>query len=270
MDIRYFDVHCHLVRKEVIDFGYSEAELAEIIAGLERERIGVLTLATDAATIIDLERLPASELIWVGVGFHPTDYEQFDLALLEQAFLNPRIIAIGEIGLDDYRVPPALSRAEGEVERRAVLDRQLEVFDTQLQLAKARNLPVSVHLRGSGEVFTLAEQILRRLSPLPPVNLHFFTGEAAMALRCVELGCFFSFGGIIFRDENVRNILRALPRERILSETDSPFIHPTERGAKNTPLTIPTIVAEMERIRGESLQEQLITNTSDYLGRALP
>lgn len=261
MDIRYFDVHCHLVRKEVINFGYSEAELVEIIAGLERERIGVLTLTTDAATITDLERLPANKLIWAGIGFHPTDYAQFDLAMLEQALLNPRVSAIGEIGLDDYRVP--------EVERRTALDHQLEVFEAQLQLAKARNLPASVHLRGSAEVFTLAEQTLRRLSPLPPVNLHFFTGEAAMALRCVELGCFFSFGGIVFRDEGVRDILRALPRERLLSETDSPFVHPTERGAKNTPLTIPTIVAEMERIRGEALQEQLITNTSDYLSRAL-
>jgi len=265
MDLRYFDTHCHLVHSTTAGFGYTETELAEIVTGLERERIGVLTLTTDAATIADLGHLPASELIWAGVGFHPNDYAQFNAPVLKQALLNERVIAIGEIGLDDYRVPPALSRAEGEAERRAVLEQQLEVFTAQLQLAKTRNLPVSVHLRGSTEVFALAERTLRQLAPLPPVNLHFFTGDTAMALRCVDLGCFFSFGGIIFRDESVRNILRALPLERLLSETDSPFLHPTDRGAKNTPLTIPTIVAEMERIRGETLQKQLVINSFNYL-----
>ncbi len=262
MPVRYFDVHCHLVRKEIVDFGYTEAELTEIVAGLERERIGVLTLTTDAATIADLRQLPTSDCILAGVGFHPTDIAGFDLQQVGAALSQPRVIAIGEIGLDDYRVL--------ETERRAVLEQQLEVFTAQLQLAKTRNLPVSVHLRGSAEVFVLAETTLRQLASLPPVNLHFFTGDTAMALRCVELGCFFSFGGIIFRDEGVRDILRALPLERLLSETDSPFVHPTERGAKNTPLTIPTIVAEMERIRGEALQQQLVINASNYLNLPLP
>jgi TatD DNase family protein len=195
--------------------------------------------------------------IYAAIGFHPYDASQVTdetLVTLETLADNPKVVAIGEIGLDYYR-----DRASKADQRRA--------FEAQLELARSLNLPVIIHQREAA-ADTMA--ILRRWGASgdhPGLVLHAFSGDRAMAEEAVALGFYLGIGGpITFKNaRDLPDIVKEVPLERILVETDAPFLSPHPyRGKRNEPARVRLVaekLAELLAIELDLLAAKVTVNT---------
>lgn len=184
--------------------------------------------------------------IYVSAGIHPTEtssYDDLDSALheLEAMLSHPRCVAVGEIGLD-YHYP--------ETDREA----QFELFEAQLALAKKHALPVVIHTRDAcGDTF----DILKKHSG-EKIMLHCYSGSAEMARQYAEMGFSFSFGGVLTFKNSVKpkESVAAVPRDRILLETDCPYLAPVPHRGKLNYSAYMTYTAEtMGTILGMTAEE---------------
>lgn len=236
-----FDSHCHL---DPMRFG---AELPEVLA---RARIaGVTRMAVIGTRAADSEA--AAELagrepgIVAAVGIHPNDVaeaEPGEWDRIERLADSGRVAAVGETGLDWYRTtaPPELQR---------------EYFDRHLRLAQRLSLPVVIHTRESlRDTLDMLREAIGR-GPLRLV-LHSFTGTAEEAFEAIELGCHLGFAGMVtFRSSAaLREVATGVPLDRLLVETDSPFLSPEPfRGKRNEPANVVHTARCLALARGESL-----------------
>ena len=190
--------------------------------------------------------------VYGSVGFHPHDAaeltEDLEQKIRKLALEEKKLIAIGETGLDYHYM-----YSSAEV--------QQQVFSKQLQLAVELNLPVIMHSR-EAETDTL--NILQEI-PVPSLGVaHSFTSSFEMAKTLIEMGWYIGINGIVtFKNaEDLREVVSWLPLDRLLLETDSPFLAPTPfRGKPNKPAHIPAIATFIAELRGISL-EQLSEQTS--------
>jgi TatD DNase family protein len=236
-----FDSHCHL---DPMRFG---TELPEVLA---RARIaGVTRMAVIGTRAADSEA--AAELagrepgIVAAAGIHPNDVaeaEPGEWDRIERLAGSSRVAAVGETGLDWYRTtaPPELQR---------------EYFDRHLRLAQRLSLPVVIHTRESlRDTLDMLREAIGR-GPLRPV-LHSFTGTAEEAAEAIELGCHLGFAGMVtFRSSAaIREVATGVPLDRLLVETDSPFLAPEPfRGKRNEPANVVHTARCLALARGESL-----------------
>ena len=196
--------------------------------------------------------------VFATAGMHPHDASRFDAragAEIEELLADPRVVAVGECGLDFFRM-------------RSPREDQERVFLTHLRLARERDLPIVVHVRDAWEAMLrlLGEGSAER------VVLHCFTGDAATATECAARGWYLSFAGNVTYPPNahIREAAAAVPLDRILVETDSPFLAPQRlRGRDNTPANVIDVVEEIARVRGEPV-ENVRTMTSRNARRAFP
>lgn len=237
------ETHCHL---DYLDVEHLDGLLRETAA------IGVETMITIAvspdnlATVRDLTE--RSERIWGTQGIHPHEAEYWSARVADQVRVgarHPRIIAIGEIGLDYF-----YDHADRDAQRRA--------FEEQLEIAIEQDLPVVIHTR---EAEQDTKAILENVSGRLPRGgvIHSFTSSVDLAEFCLNEGFSLGFNGIITfnKAENVREVVRATPVDRILLETDSPYLTPVPyRGRVNSPCYLPLVaekVAELKELEVESL-----------------
>ena len=195
------------------------------------------------------------------VGVHPNDCANLPSGWLEELralSAAPAVVAIGEIGLDYYR-------------KRVGKGLQHEVFRAQLDLAGELGLPVVVHNREAGA--DLAETLLKweeRLSVQHPRGvLHCFSGDLAMMRSCCAKGFYVSFAGpITYRNSTkAAELVAAAPRDRLLVETDSPFLAPHPyRGRRNEPAHVVLVAERVAAIRNESLAN-VLRSTGENAGR---
>ncbi|MDW8103798.1 MAG: TatD family hydrolase [Armatimonadota bacterium] len=177
---------------------------------------------------------------FASVGIHPHDATQCDdnaLLRLEQLTTHPRVVALGEIGLDYYR-----NLSPKEVQQQA--------FVQQLQLALQQRLPVIIHCRDAYDdlLNILAQYPLRGV-------LHCFSGDLHHAHRAVEMGWYLGIGGVVtFQNAHtLREVVRQVPVERLLLETDAPYLAPMpHRGKRNEPAYIPLIAQAVAALKGLS------------------
>lgn len=235
------DTHCHLDleafdadRSAALDRARSAGVRAFVVIGFAPERWRTaLALAESTPDV------------FATVGLHPTEAARYDEELeraLTGAASHPRVRAIGEIGLDYYwdAAPRPLQR---------------EVFLRQIRLAKALDLPFVVHQRDA------AEDVLAVLSDAGPPHqgvMHCFTGDIDYARACLELGMYLGVGGIITypRANALREALRWAPVDRLVLETDSPYLPPVPyRGKRNEPAYLFAIAAKLAEIRGVPIRE---------------
>jgi TatD DNase family protein len=175
-------------------------------------------------------------------GIHPHDASQGDLAELERLCAEPDVVAVGECGLDFH-----YDRSPRDVQR--------DVFVRQLRLAKNLRKPVVVHTR-EADVET-AEILARELGPDGGV-VHCFTSDWTAAQRYLSLGMYISFSGVLtFRNADaVREAAQKTPLDRILVETDCPFLTPVpHRGKRNEPAYVVLTAARLAELRGLPLAE---------------
>jgi TatD DNase family protein len=232
------DAHAHLA-DAVFDPDRAEVLARARAAGVERIVTVGETLA-DARKILDLaDRHPA---IAPAAGLYPT-YLDRDQAAAMLEFIRThrdRLVAVGEIGLDRWKV-------QGEAE----LALQRELFDAQVRLAIDLDLPVNVHSRSAGhyEVAALVEAGVRR------VLMHAFDGKAGAALEGARHGFYFSVPPSIVRSAQKQKLVRALPLEQLLLETDSPVLGavPSERNEPAAIVGALQAVAELKSVTAEEV-----------------
>jgi TatD DNase family protein len=244
----FIDTHCHL---DILESTPEETIIEAKQAGVQR----MVTIAVDEPSL-DFVSSTVQELpsVYGSVGFHPHDASKLTKSLLQKirqlAEEQHKLIAIGEIGLDyHYMNSPA------EIQQQA--------FRKQLQLAVELNLPVILHSR-EAETDTL--NILQEF-PVPSHGVaHSFTSSIEMARTLVDMGWYLGINGIVtFKNaEDLRKVVRWLPLDRLLLETDSPFLAPIPfRGKPNKPAHIPaiaTFIAELREISLEELAQQTTAN----------
>ena len=248
------DTHCHLNCLELSACGGSldaalslaqEADVGRFIC------IG-LNLA-DASEVLEIAK--QYQQVYATVGIHPTEVcqpepSEEDLYILAQ---GPKVVAIGECGLDYYRETVAV-------------DVQKARFRMQLSVAKQLDKPVVVHMRDTAED-TLA---LIKESGLRQGVLHCFTGTYAQAMAAIELGFMISFSGIItFKNaQDLREVAAALPLDKVLVETDSPYLAPHPyRGKPNHPAYVRLVAEQLAQLHDMEWMEiaRITTNNAEKL-----
>ncbi len=198
--------------------------------------------------------------MWATVGIHPHDaahYSPETEARLRVLAANPRTVAIGEIGLDFYR----------DLSPR---DAQDTVFRAQIALARETGLPIVIHCR---DAYPETLEILEREAQEVGVILHCFAGDANDAERALRHGWFLGVGGTVTykKNDELRAIVKAAPRERLLLETDAPYLSPEPFRGKfpNEPARVSLVADRVAQVRGES-KETVIAYTTQNAQTAFP
>lgn len=256
-----FDTHAHL------DQGEFDVDRAEVLgrarqAGVET----MLAVGITAASSLACVELAANESgVLAAVGIQPNYCAQAEPGDWEKVVAlvdRPRVVALGETGLDRYW-------------DYSPFDVQQDYFDRHLRLSQERGLPFIVHTRDSdADVLTMLREARVR-GPLAGV-MHSFTGSAETAAECLELGLYISFAGMVTfkKSADLRAVARSVPDERILIETDSPYLSPHPlRGRRNEPAHLVHTAACLAQERGVSLEAFAAQTTEnaqrlfDTLGR---
>ena len=238
-----FDTHAHLDQE---DFDSDRAEvIARALAAGVETMIAVGVTAESSAAAVKLAAENPS--IYAAVGIQPNYCAQAgpdDWNRIVELASAPKVVAIGETGLDrhwDY----------------TPFDLQQDYFDRHLRLSQERNLPFIVHTRESDADVLAILREARQRGPLRGI-MHSFTGTAETAAECVNLGLYISFAGMVTfkKSDDLRAVAATIPADRILIETDSPYLSPHPlRGKRNEPANLVHTAAVLANVREVSVEE---------------
>jgi TatD DNase family protein len=254
--MQYFDTHAHIGL-------ICEDPIEQLIVIQEARQASVSRLVSICNSLIDFGRiydnLKTAANVYHAVGVSPSEVQSPGrdwVQIIEQKVLLPRVVAIGEIGLDYFR-------KFGDKKS------QIELFITQLDLATKLNLPVIIHNRDAGK--DVLDIIRDRLPPKGGV-LHCYSENAEYAKKALDLNLYFSFAGnLTYRNaKNLHETIGVLPLDRILIESESPFMVPADhRGKRNMPKYLPLtarFLAEMVEMDDEELSAILWENSNRVFG----
>jgi len=244
-----FDTHAHLHFPEFAD------DLGAVLARARAAGVRrVLTIGTNVETSRAAVALAAREPdVWASIGVHPHDAGEADataLAEIEALAAESRVVGIGETGVDFFR-------------NLSPRDAQERVFRAQLALARRVGKPVIVHCRDAHEE-TLAILAEERVGETGGV-MHCFSGDTAIARRCLDLGLLISLAGPLTypKARALPDVATFVPGDRLVVETDCPFLPPQPyRGKRNEPAYLAITAARVAELRGEPL-ETLAARTSE-------
>lgn len=231
------DTHCHLF---LVDREPSLVVEAARRAGVDR----LICVGVDPETSArSLEMADAIAGVFATAGMHPHDAQLFDAgagARIEELLYDPRVVAVGECGLDFYRM-------------RSPVEDQVRALKVHIALSNESGKPLIVHVRDAWP------EVLRVLDEgsADRVVIHCFSGDAAIARECAARGYWVSFAGNVTypKNEHLRNAARAVDIDRILVETDSPFLAPQKlRGLDNEPANVILAIEEIARVRAEDVR----------------
>ena len=247
------DSHCHLDDKQ-FDIDRDELISRAHLAGLKY----MLSIGTgDGPPELDVALLLAERYsnVLATVGVHPNDAAKLDLNTfknLEGLLRHPKVMAIGEIGLDyHWGIPKEI---------------QMPVFRRQLELAADARVPVVIHTRDAWDDTLTVLEADWAPTGLPCI-LHCFTGDPVLAQRCIDLGFYLAFGGVTTfpKAVEVREAARITPSERLLIETDSPYLAPVPfRGKRNEPAYVSHVARTIASVRGVPLAQLASETTANF------
>jgi TatD DNase family protein len=250
---KYFDIHSHL------DYKDYEPDFSLIIDRMNENNVGTITIGTDLESCKKAVALSEKhENIWACIGIHPADnhVEEWNEEEFEKLVQNPKVVAIGECGLDFFRLPE-----KAEIEKK----RQQELFEKQIQFAIKHDKTLMIHCRdvkNSNLVYDETYNILKKYkieSPALRIHLHFFAGDLEIAKKFLELDASFSFTGVITFANQYDEVIKFLPIEKIMSETDAPFVSPVPyRGKRNEPAYVVEVVKKLAELRGIDFEEMAL------------
>lgn len=242
--MRLFDAHCHL---QLLQY---DADRAEVLARMEEKEVGGLVVGVDYETSeAGLGLARQHDFLWAAVGLHPNDNhaEVYDREVYEALAQDPKVVAIGECGLDYFR-------SGGTDEEKT---RQKERFEQQIELAVAVGKPLIIHCRNAhNEMLEILMRFKEREGEKLAAVIHFFTGTGELAQRYLNLGCYLSFPGPVTYTDMYDESIRVAPLERILIETDSPFAAPVpHRGQRNEPAYVEHVAAKIAAVKSVPVEE---------------
>lgn len=252
--MRLFDTHCHINDPESFP-DPSQAVLEAREAGVDR----LVVIGVDPASSLRAVQIAeAHDGVYAAVGWHPNYTASFSadgLAAIEALTSRPRVVAVGEVGLDfywDHSTPK----------------RQLEALEAQLDMAERVGKPVVFHSRkATSELLDLLAKRRRH-----PWLLHCFSGTAKEAARACELGCLLGVDGPVTypKSEELRQVLTGVGLEKLVLETDSPYLAPhLHRGKPNRPALLPLVaegVAQALGLTAREVAETTTANAERYFG----
>lgn len=249
----FFDTHVNLHAEQFV------ADLPDVLA--RARAAGV----TRFVTICDrLDRFAALRAIadansdiWCSAGVHPhyaKDYAALTAAELVRMAEDPKVVGVGETGLDQHY-------------GYSDLDAQVRVFSEHIAAAQETGLPIIIHTR---EADDLTGDLIERAYAHKPFRMlmHCYTGGERLARRALELGAWFSVSGILsFKAaENVRNVIAALPESKVILETDCPYLAPVpHRGRRCEPAFVRDVCQALANLRGSSLEATAELTTHNAL-----
>jgi len=242
----FIDTHAHLNWEKLA------GREAEVIENAKQSGVEIiLTVGCDIETI-EKSRDCAEQFenVFFSAGIHPEEAgKPVDWEAFESFLSHPKCKAVGECGLDFY-----YTRETESIQR--------ENFKRQIELARKYDLPLIIHTRDAGaEMLKMIEE-----EKVQNFVIHCFTESPAFAMRIIEMGGRASFGGIITypKADSVRDALKVFPLNRIMLETDCPYLAPQSvRGQVNEPKYVPEIAQKMAEVKGASLdQVEKVTTTN--------
>ncbi|MEW9052950.1 MAG: TatD family hydrolase [Neobacillus sp.] len=243
-----FDTHAHLNAEQ-----YNE-DLQEVIERAQEEGVSnIVVVGFDRPTIEKAMELAENyEFIYACVGWHPVDaidMTEEDLVWIEELAAHPKVVAIGEMGLDYH-----WDKSPKEIQK--------SVFRKQIQLAKKVKLPIVIHNRDATAdiVEILQEEGAEEVGGI----MHCFSGSAEIAKECVKMNFYISLGGpVTFKNaKKPKEVAAEIPLDKLLIETDCPYLTPhPHRGKRNEPSYVKLIAEQIAEIKGISLEEVAVATT---------
>ena len=250
--MKLIDSHCHLNYEGLVD------RQDEVLENARNRGVqGFLNISTRQREWNDIIAVAEKNLdVWASVGVHPHEadaHPDLGAAALVEAADHPRVIAIGECGLDYY-----YDKSDRQAQR--------ERFEAHIEAARDAGLPLVVHTRDAEEDTT---EILQRAAKEKGVTgvLHCFTGSAELARKGLDLGFYVSLSGIVtFKNAaDLQETAKWLPADQMLVETDSPFLAPVpHRGQKCEPAFVADTAAFVAGLRGVNPEELGETTTANF------
>lgn len=238
------DTHCHLD-----DMRYAE-DIDEVL--LRAKQHGVERFIIPGADLATLERAvllsETYEEVYFAVGVHPCDAHCFDMSKMEKFVMHPKCVAVGECGLDYFRLPENIEEKEAEIEL------QKEIFITQILWAKALKKPLIVHVRDASND---ALEILEHYAGDEGGVLHCFNADEVL-LKLAKRNFYYGIGGVLtFKNgRKLVNVFPKIPHDRLLIETDAPYLTPhPHRGERNEPSYTTLVAKKMAELSDIPIQE---------------
>lgn len=239
-----FDTHAHLNSEEFAETLPAVLDRAALAGVRTMLVVGTTLASSQQAVALAARHVP----LFASAGIHPNycaEAAEGDWSVVEGLFALPKVVAVGETGLDRYW-------------DMVKFDTQQDYFDRHLRLAQRLDLPIVIHMRDcEADVLEMLREATRR-GPLRGI-MHSFAGAAATAEECLGMGLHISFAGMLTykKMDDLRQVAASVPADRILVETDSPYLSPHPfRGRKpNEPAMVAHTAACVAAARGQSLRE---------------
>lgn len=264
--MKLFDAHTH------VHFSAFNTDRDEVIKRAFENNVDFINVGTNKKTSNDAVLLAEKYThgVYATIGLHPihtsTSFEddeegenipesEFDYYFYKTLATHKKVVAIGECGLDYFHI------LENDNDAKI---KQKEAFIEQIKLAYEVKKPLMIHCRKAYAdlIFTLKEQ--RALLNTIPGIIHFFAGNEEETKEFLELGFYFTFGGVITFVKDYDKVIDMIPQDRILSETDAPYVTPVPfRGKRNEPSYVKYVVnrlAEIKKISQEAMAEKILQN----------
>jgi TatD DNase family protein len=255
--IKYIDIHGH------INFSDYDADKEEVIKRAQEAGVGMITVGTDIeSSKRAIELAETHDNMWATVGIHPTeiktaqvelDQDEKEFQELRRLALHPKVVAIGECGLDYFHCEPSDIPA------------QVEAFEKHIAIANEAKKPLMLHVRNGkkkgdstsiptstktgGNAYRDALEILKKSAKVP-FNFHFFAGSMEDMKNIIEVGGTVSFTGVLTFTHDYDELIKVAPIDKIMSETDCPYVAPVPyRGKRSEPIHVIEVIKAIARIR---------------------
>jgi len=237
-----FDTHVHLNAEQF------EEDLTEVITRAKEAGVAnMIVVGFDRPTITKaMELVETYDFLYAAVGWHPVDaidMTDADLEWIESLAAHPKVVAIGEMGLDYY-----WDKSSKEI--------QMEVFRKQIRLAKRVKLPIIIHNReATADIITILRE---EEASLVGGIMHCFSGSVETAKECLEMNFYISLGGpVTFKNaKKPKEVAAEVPLDRLLIETDCPYLAPHPfRGKRNEPAYVKLVAEQIASIKQVSVEE---------------
>ena len=280
--MKYFDAHTH------VQFVTYDGDREEVFQRSLEAEVGMNLVGTQKDTSVAAVReAEAREDVWATIGLHPVHTsksyhdtkelgdegkaftsrgEVFDFELYKKLGENPKVIAVGECGLDYYRLEEDTKKV------------QQEAFVAQIELANTLQKPLMLHIRNgahggepakAGDAYLDALELLKTHAKVRG-DVHFFAGDWNIAKQFLDIGFTLSFTGVLTFTHDYDEVVKNAPLDMLLTETDAPYITPVPfRGTRNEPMHVREVVKKIAEIKGldiEKVQEQILLNSQRVFG----
>ncbi len=240
--MKYIDTHSHVYEKKF------DEDREEVFDRMKDEDVGTIVVGTCLETSKKALESVGGVVLGATIGVHPTDTEEVFDPKEYSELLSDKVVGIGECGFAYFRTP-----------RECVYTRQREVFEAQVRFAAENDLPLMLHIRpseGSTDAHKDALEVIdlyqKEYGDTVRGNVHFYTSTKEIAREYVSRGFTIAFPGVITFVPELHEVVRDVPLDMMLGETDAPYASPVpHRGKRNEPIFVLDVMRSIAEIRGE-------------------